>query len=259
MELVDTHCHLQFARLKGRIKPVLADAQAAGVKRLICVGTTLEDSAQAVEIAGAHLNVWASIGVHPHDVKTFSQVKIGQFKKLLDRPKVVALGEVGLDYYRLYSPKDQQLAALRAQIEASLGSGLPFIFHVRQAFPDFWRLFDSYPNLGGVVHSFSAGPAELDQILSRGLYVGLNGIVTFSQSPSQLAAAKALPADRLVLETDAPFLAPAPYRGVVCQPKYIRDIAEFLAELRSEKLEQLAAATTNNAVKLFGLGEAPGE
>ncbi len=256
MQLIDTHCHLQFARLAGRVDEVMAAAEAADVQRLICVGTTLADSATAAKLAEAHPNVWASAGVHPHDVK--KPVDVAELERLLKLPKLAAVGEIGLDYYKLYSPKTDQLKALRAQIEVGLASGRPFIFHVREAFTEFWPIFDDYPNLHGVVHSFSAGRAELEQILSRGLCVGLNGIVTFSQNAEQLAAAKAVPLDRLLLETDAPFLTPAPFRGQICQPKHVRTVAEFLAELRGEPLEKLAEQTTANAVKLFGLETADG-
>jgi TatD DNase family protein len=130
---------------------------------------------------------------------------------------------------------------------------LPFIFHIRDAWETFWPIFDSYKGLRGVVHSFSAHEEQLEQILGRGLYVGLNGIMTFTKDAQQLAAAKKVPLDKLLLETDAPFLTPKPYRGQRCEPKHVRNVAEFLAELRGETLEELAAATTKNAVGLFNL------
>ena len=127
------------------------------------------------------------------------------------------------------------------------------IFHVREAFEDFWPIFDEFKGVRGVIHSFTATQKELDDILSRGLYVGLNGIMTFTKQDAQLAAAKAVPLDRLVLETDAPFLTPAPYRGTICEPKHVRITAEFLADLRGESLAAIADATTHNARKLFDL------
>ncbi len=253
MEFVDTHCHLQFKKYDdpGR---VIADARTAGVTRLICVGTTLADSHQAVAIAGQNENVWAAVGVHPHDVKSLDLGKTAaEVKELLAKPKVVAIGEIGLDFYRNYSPRQDQIKALQVQIEAGLASDLPFIFHVREAFESFWPIFDSYPNLRGVVHSFSAGPKQLDQILSRELYVGLNGIMTFTNNYAQLEAAKKVPLDKLVLETDAPFLTPAQARGQTCEPKHILLIAEFLADLRGESVEELASATTKNARELFSI------
>ncbi|HVO86274.1 MAG TPA: TatD family hydrolase [Candidatus Binatia bacterium] len=267
MEFVDTHCHPYFDALAGNIEQVIGDAKKAGVTRLISVGTNLDDSAKAIAIAEAYDNVWASVGVHPHEVSEFLADKQAEQRllELLNKsstltPKnkfsggpVVAVGEIGLDYFKNYSSREDQLAALRRQIEVTLELKLPYIFHVREAWQDFFKVFDSYPNIGGVVHSFSAHQTELEQILSRGLYVGLNGIMTFSSDEQQLAAAKAVPADRLVLETDAPFLAPKPFRGQTCEPKHVVTTAEFLADLRGEGLPELAKFSTKNAIALFGL------
>jgi len=257
MELVDTHCHLQFDKYTD-VGGVVQRAKDADVSRLICVGTSLEDSAKAVEIAGQYDNVWAGAGAHPHEENQFVDQK-GASEKLLDllsnSKKVVAVGEVGLDYYKNYSSRQDQQAALRAQIEASIDLGLPYIFHVRDAWEDFWPIFDSYPNLKGVVHSFSAHAPQLEAILRRGLYVSLNGIMTFTNDKKQLEAARRVPPGRLLLETDAPFLTPAPFRGQTCEPKHVRPIAEFLANLRGESLEELAQTTTQNALHLFNLND----
>jgi TatD DNase family protein len=256
MQLVDTHCHLQFDKY-SRPERVISDARLAGVSKLICVGTTIDDSGQAVEIANGHDNVWASAGCHPHEATDFlkNPAQTAELKKLVSQPKIVAVGEIGLDFYKNYSPKADQLKALELQLEATLERGLPYIFHVREAFDEFWPIFDSYPNLRGVVHSFSTNSAILEQALSRGLYIALNGIMTFTKDQSQLEAAKKVPPGRLLLETDAPFLTPNAFRGQTCEPKHLIGTAEFLAELRGEKLEELAALTTANAIKLFGLEE----
>jgi len=255
MELVDTHCHLYFERLAVDIDGVLERAADAGIKRMVCVGTSLKDSRQAVELAQKHRGVWASVGAHPHEAEDFLQNpnRSEILNKLSISARVVAVGEIGLDYYKSQTPADIQRKALRAQIEAGLPSGLPFIFHVRDAWSDFWPIFDEYKDLRGVVHSFSSGRKQLDAALSRGLYVGLNGIMTFTKDQAQLEAAKQVPLDRLVLETDAPFLTPAPKRGEVCEPRHVATTAEFLANLRSEPLEVLAHATTQNAQELFKL------
>lgn len=254
MELIDTHAHLQFDKLAADMPGVLERAREAGVGRIICVGTSLADSRQAVEIAEKYDNVWAAVGVHPHEVQDFkTSANLELLNKLSNSDKVVAIGEIGLDYYRDCAPREDQVKLLRAQLEATAELGLPYIFHVRDAFKDFWPIFDEYKIKRGVIHSFAAGPKILEQVLSRDLFVGLNGIMTFTRDESQLAAARSLPSNKLVLETDAPFLAPAKYRGEICEPKHVRDTAGFLAELRGENLEELAAASTTNAVKLFGI------
>jgi TatD DNase family protein len=254
MNLVDTHCHLQFDKLTEKIGEVMADAKGSDVTKMICVGTTVGDSAEAVDLAAEYDCVWAAVGNHPHDGKDFDFAEgPGKIAELLKKPKVVAVGEIGLDYYRDYAPRDLQQKMLRAQIEVGRSTGLPFIFHVRDAFDDFWPIYDSYKGLVGVIHSFSATGKELEQALSRGLYIALNGIMTFTKDADQLAAAKAVPKDRLLLETDSPFLAPAPDRGKLCEPKHVRTVAEFLAELRGEPLAELAGYTTDNAERLFGL------
>ena len=259
MEFIDTHCHLQFEKYLGREDEVLAAASRSGVKKVICVGTTLADSQAAAVLAKVRPAVWATAGVHPHDAANFLADLNGpkKLKKIGSLPKVVAIGETGLDFYRQISAKEVQEAALRAQIEVGLELGLPLVLHVREAWEDFWRIFDSYKSAGqrmrGVVHSFSTHSRHLDEALARGLYVGLNGIMTFTRDRGQLEAARSVPLDRLVLETDAPFLTPAPFRGELCEPKHVLAIADFLAKLRGENLEELAAATTANAIRLFGL------
>lgn len=255
MEFIDSHCHLQFEKYRDREDEILTNAAHSGVKRIICVGTTLADSQTAAGLAKAKEGVWATAGVHPHDANKFlaDPNATKKLKKIAALPRVVAIGETGLDFYRQASAKDEQEQALRAHIESGLELNLPLVFHIRDAWEDFWRVFDSYKGLKGVVHSFSAHSGHLGEILSRGLYIGLNGIMTFTKEHNQLEAARAVPLDRLVLETDAPFLTPVPFRGELCEPKHLPSVADFLAKLRDENLEDLATVTTANAVKLFGL------
>ncbi len=254
-ELFDTHCHIHFSDYALDPEVVIAAAKNEGVTKLLCVGCTLHDSQGAVEFAARHDHIWAAIGLHPHEAKEYvrDDHALQQFRSLATKPKVVAIGEIGLDYYYDHSPKKDQQQLLRFQLDVAAEHNLPVIFHVRDAYDDFWRIFDEYKGLRGVVHSFSATQKELDKILERGLYVGLNGIMTFTKNDQQLAAARAVPLDRLLLETDAPFLTPTPYRGKICEPKYVRVTADFLARLRNEPLEKLAAETTRNAQALFNL------
>lgn len=268
MNLFDTHCHIHEADLSVELddgmqerwrklglspEEIVRQAATAGVTRMICVGTTLEDSELAVDFAGKHANVWAAIGLHPHEAKKYADDpdKLARFVALAKRPKVVAVGECGLDYFYNHSPKVTQEKILRFQMDLALANDLPMIFHVRDAFDDFWKIFDDYRNIRGVVHSFTGDAQELHRILARGLYVGQNGIVTFTKNQAELDAAKMIPLDRLLLETDAPFLTPKPLRGTICTPKHVRLTAEFLANLRGENLQVLADKTSENAHALF--------
>ncbi len=278
MELFDTHCHIHeaarpmdgddptralWAKLAARVdtapEAILARAHEAGVTRLLCVGCTTADSGRAVQFAAKHQNVWASIGIHPHEAAAHLKdpALLAQFKELLAsepaRANIVAVGECGLDYFYTHSPKRDQEKILRFQFELALAHDLPMVFHVREAFGDFWPIFDEYKGVRGVVHSFTATQKELDEALARGLYLALNGIMTFTKKQEQLDAAKAVPLNRLLLETDAPFLTPYPFRDTICEPKHTCVTAEFLAHLRGERLTDLAQTTTANARKLFGV------
>ena len=254
MDLVDTHCHLQFDKLARNIDSVMKSAADAGVNRMICVGTSIEDSAVAIDFAAKYDNVWAAVGAHPHDGKHFDyQNDPAKLRQLAAMPRVVAFGEIGLDFYKDYSPREGQEKLFRQQLEIGMAAGLPIIFHVRDAWKDFWRILEDYQGVKGVVHSFSSGRKQADRILEKGLYVGLNGIMTFTKDQAQLDAAKNLPLNRLLLETDAPFLTPAPHRGDICEPKHVAATAEFLADLRGANIKELSTATTDNAVRLFNL------
>jgi TatD DNase family protein len=271
IQLTDTHCHIHEA-LAGYILSTetrkkyekagspspddfIKEAKKAGVTKLICVGTTIEDSRLAVDFVQSRDHTWASIGIHPHEAQAYvgDSKALEQFAALAHSPKVVAVGECGLDFYYSHSPKEEQEAILRFQLELALQHDLPVIFHVRSAFKEFWPIFDSYKGLRGVVHSFSSDVHDLEEIVQRDLYVGLNGITTFMKDEAQLSAIKQVPIDRLLLETDAPFLTPVPYRGRMCEPKHVRVTAEFLANLRAETLETLASKTNANVQKLFRL------
>lgn len=267
--LVDTHCHIHAA-VQGRTDftakkwqdagetdpdSLIESARSVGVNKLICVGTDLVDSSDAVEFVQSRDNCWSSIGVHPHDAKDFlaDYRDLTEFQNLLQKPKIVAIGEVGLDYYYEHSPKKEQIRLLEMFLDLAVNHDLPVIFHIREAFSDFWPILDNFEGVRGVLHSFTANTAELDKALNKGLYIGLNGIMTFTRDENQLEMAKNVPLDRLLLETDAPYLAPKPYRGKVNKPEYIREIAEFLATLRNEEVAELTIQTSKNVNNLFGL------
>ena len=271
IELVDTHCHIQeasvqtdgnaFVRDKWASggftdpKPLVEEAKKAGVTRLICVGTTVGDSEAAVALAQREGGCWASIGIHPHEAKDHMDATIQQqFAHLATEKKVVAIGECGLDYFYSHSSPTDQKEMLKFQLDVAVQHNLPVIFHVREAFDDFWPIFESYNGkIRGVLHSFTDSLENLQRAIKHGLYIGVNGIATFEKGVEKGVRYVTIPQQSLLLETDAPFLTPAPYRGTICQPKHVRVTAEYLAGVRGEKLEQLAKVTTQNACNLFGI------
>lgn len=252
MNLFDTHCHIHDAQYGFDADAVLKRAVEKGITGMICIGTNAIDSQNAVAFVEDKPQCYASVGLHPHDAK-IGEDDFEILTQLASHPKVVAIGEFGLDYYYENSPKEDQIRALRYQLELAISSNKPCVFHVRDAFEDFWPIFDEYTGVRGVVHSFTATRNELNQALDRGLYIGLNGIMTFTKNEDQLLAAKAVPIDRLVLETDSPYLTPTPLRGKINEPSYVELVAEFLSRLRRESVETLSEVTTGNARLLFGI------
>ena len=250
--LIDTHSHIHFDEFRDDLPELLDRAAATGVDKILCVGVDDLDSAEAVAVAKAHEHLYATVGLHPHDADRGYEA-LEQIAWLATQESVVAVGECGLDYFKSQTTKDEQERALRFQIELALEHDLALIFHVRDAFDDFWRIFDDYRDESprGLIHCFTAGIVEATAALERGLYIALNGIMTFTKDASQLEAAKMIPLDRLVLETDCPFLSPVPLRGKRNEPAHIAHTAKFLAELRGEALEDLESATSSNAETLF--------
>jgi len=272
IDLFDTHCHIH--EMVRRTTPVydkwhsddaertpedvITAAHDAGVGRMLCVGTTLADSELAVEFVRGREGLWASIGIHPHEAhEHLSAAAKERFAALLkDGPlasKIVAIGECGLDYFYGHSPREAQIDLLKFQIELALEHDLPLSFHVREAFDDFWPVFESYrgADLSGVLHSYTDNAANLERAVKHGLCFGVNGIVTFTKSEAQHVIYRTIPQELLLLETDAPFLTPVPFRGRISEPKHVRVTAEYLADLRGVNLEDLATATTANARALF--------
>lgn len=265
LRFIDTHCHIHDSEFSdkfgGDVESVIRRAQDDGVDSFVCIGTDAKSSEEAVLFARSHEQSYATLALHPHEVERLTDDELAEqfhtLERLLatDRSKIVGIGECGLDYFYHgeQDVRNGQQALLKRHIELAKRFELPLVFHVRDAFDDFFDIIDEYEGVRGVIHSFSANPAVLKGILSRGFYVGLNGIMTFSKQTDQLEAARMVPLERMVLETDAPFLTPAPFRGTMCEPKHLRVTASFLADLRSEKLEDIARITTANAKSLFGI------
>ncbi len=254
--LVDSHAHIHFDEYRNDINKILANAKRNSVSKIIIVGTDGKTSAAAIEfiknLNNPGIKIFASIGLHPHDAKKgLDDLKI--IKNLAESENPVAIGECGLDYYRNLSSKDEQIKVFRYQIELALSRNLPIIFHVRDGFDDFFKIIKDYDGIKGVIHSFSATKKEVELGLKYDLYFGLNGIMTFTKDQQQLEAAKVIPRDKLLLETDCPFLSPAPYRGKRNEPAFVKVIAQFLAELRNQNFDELAQKTSQNAKTLFNL------
>lgn len=249
VEWVDSHCHIHDADFPLGISEVMMAARDAVVTKMIVIGTDEISSNRALDFAHDHENVWAAVGVHPHDAKSGCD-----FLEKIDftDPKIVAVGEIGLDYHYNFSSHDQQKEVLIKQLEMAKSIDLPVVFHVREAFDDFWPIYDQF-QVAGVLHSYSDNLKNLTEALSRGLYIGVNGIATFTKKSEQLEAFSRIPLERLLVETDAPFLSPKGRRGQVNQPAYVRDIAQWLAEFYGVEFEKLAMSTTKNSEVLFGI------
>lgn len=248
--LIDSHCHIHESSYPLDGVETLQRAREAGVEKLICVGTSQESSREAVNFASVHENVFASVGVHPHDTKD-GWGSVVEDAGLTE--KVVAIGEIGLDYFYMHSSREMQIEALQAQIEFALKHNLPIIFHVREAFDDLWPLIDNFHGIRGELHSFTDTQKNLEAGLARGFYVGVNGISTFTKNEAQKGLFATIPLEKLLLETDAPFLTPAPFRGKVNEPAFVKNVAEYHAQVRGLSLEEIATATSTNATALFAL------
>jgi len=257
MILIDTHCHLDFPDYAGKEAEVLERARGEGIQYFLNVGTTRERSVKSVELSERFSEVYASVGTHPHDSKDAREEDYDFFIGLSQKPKVVAFGEVGLDYYYSHSPHEVQRSVLEKFLGFSRTRKLPYIFHVRDAFPDFLKLIEKFQdgNLKGVVHCFTAGWAEAERVLELGLNISFTGILTFKKSQALRDVAAKVPLERILLETDAPFLAPEGHRGKVNEPSFLLKTAQVLAEVKGVPLEEVGRITTANCRQLFGFPE----
>jgi TatD DNase family protein len=250
----DSHCHLNYKGLIEDQAAVLARAEAAGVSTMLNISTRESEWDAIIATAESAPNIWASIGIHPHEADAHPDVDTAKLIAKAAHARVIAIGETGLDYYYDHSDRDRQRDSFRAHIAASRETGLPLIVHTRDAEEDTAEILTDEIGKGaypGVIHCFTAGQSFADTALSLGFYISISGIVTFKNAKDLQATAAIIPEDRLLIETDAPFLAPIPHRGRTCEPAFVADTARFLAELRGVPVEQLAAQTTENFNKLF--------
>jgi len=260
--LVDTHAHLDFSKFDTDRPAVVERARAAGVATIVNVGTDLVSSRRAVDLANEYEAVYAAVGVHPHGAKKLDGETLGELRELAQRPKVVAIGEIGLDYYRNLSPPEAQRRAFQAQLAWAAKLGKPVIIHDRDAHDEIlealtkWAAGLDNPGLAGrlgVLHTFSGDLEMAERAIDLGFYISISGPVTYQNARQLPEIVRALPLDRLLVETDCPFLAPEPYRGKRNEPAYTRLVAECIAELKGVSFDHLARATTANARRLFGL------
>jgi TatD DNase family protein len=254
MTLVDSHCHLNYEGLADRQEEVLAAARARGVQGFLNISTRQKEWGEVVGAAERHPDVWASIGVHPHEADAHPDLGAAALVEAAAHPRVIAIGVCGLDYYYDKSDRAAQRERFGAHIEAARLTGLPLVVHTRDAEDDTAEILTREVGKGGVsgvLHCFT-GSAELARTaLDLGFYVSISGIVTFKNAKDLQEVAKTIPQDRLLVETDSPFLAPVPHRGQTCEPAFVADTAAFLSDLRDEPLDELAAATTSNFFRLF--------
>ena len=260
MHIFDSHCHLDDRSYENDLALVVQRARTAGVTAMMIVGTGLESATHAIQIANQYRDLYASVGVHPHDAKTCSDTMLNKLKQLSSNPKVKAWGETGLDFNRMHSPQATQEHWFRRQLEIGAELGLPMIFHERDTNGCFLKILNAHwkPHRKAVVHCFSGTPSELEAYLAMGLYIGITGILTIKTRGQSLRnMVRQIPAERLVVETDAPYLTPTPERNKHRrnEPAFVRTVLLKLAQVRDEAPEELAVKIWSNTCRLYGLPE----
>lgn len=252
--LVDSHCHLDFPDFEGEIDDIRARAREAGVGLMLTISTSLKTFPAVRGFAERYDEVYCSVGVHPHEAEKEPETTTAQLIELAQAPQVVGIGETGLDYYYEHSPRDVQQTVFRAHIAAARETGLPLIVHTRDADKDMVTILEDEMGKGafsGVIHCFSAGADLAEKAVALGMYISFSGILTFKKADEIRAVAAVVPENRILVETDAPFLAPMPKRGKRNEPAYVAHTAARLAEVRGLTVDELAARTTENFLTLF--------
>ena len=252
--LIDSHCHLNYKGLIEDQDAVLARARAAGIAGFLNISTRQSEWEAIIATATRNPDVWATVGIHPHEADDHADLGEGVLLAAAAHPKVVGIGETGLDYFYDHSDRATQQALFRTHIRVARETGLPLVIHTRDAEADTTRIIEeelAVGNFSALIHCFTASAEFGRRMLELGLTISLSGIVTFKNARDLQAMAAEIPADRLLVETDSPFLAPVPHRGRVCEPAYTADTARFVADLRGISVEELAIATTANFYRLF--------
>lgn len=254
--LVDSHCHLNFPELAKNLPDIKKAMLENKVGHALCISVTLPDFPQVLSLAETNDNFYATVGVHP-DYEDIEEPTVEQLVKLADHPKVIGIGETGLDYFRLTGDLEWQRQRFRNHIRAAVACGKPLIIHTRNAADDTLRIMreEGAQRVGGVMHCFTESLDVALEAISLGFYISFSGIVTFKNAQSLKEVAKHVPLDRILVETDSPYLAPIPYRGKINQPAYVKHVAEEVAKLRGMDYESFAEATTKNFFNLFKLAK----
>jgi TatD DNase family protein len=254
--MIDSHCHLDFRDYDRNRDDVLREAREAGVHTIIDIGADMESSRRAVGLAAQQEMIFATVGVHPHDAKSVDDAALAELRQLARRPKVVAIGEIGLDYYRDLSPRPMQKTVFHQQMQIAAETKLPVVIHTREAFRETILIASEYIDLipGGVFHCFPGDVDEALETIEAGFHLGIGGVVTYDRSKMARVAAE-VPLDKIVLETDAPYLTPVPFRGKTNRPAYVRFVRDKIAELRGITSEEVEKVTDRACKKLFGLAE----
>jgi len=252
--LVDSHCHLDFPDFANALDAIVGRARAAGLGRIVTISTRVKKHGDLLAITERFPEVFCSVGTHPHNAHEELDVSTADLVALARHPKVVAIGEAGLDYHYDFSPRDAQERSFRNHIAAARETGLPLVIHSREADDDMARILEQEMGQGpfpAVLHCYTGGPELARRAVALGCYIGFTGIVTFKNSAALRAIAKDVPADRFLVETDAPYLSPLPYRGKRNEPAYVAQVAQVLAEVRGVTPDEIARQTTENFFKLF--------
>lgn len=254
---IDTHAHLFYPNFEGEVQEVIERANLAGVKYIIVPGTDLATSKKAIDLAEDYESVFAAVGVHPHDTNEWEDSFLNKLEEFSNHKKVVAIGEIGLDYYYDFSPKEKQLKAFRAQLDLALKVNLPVIIHNRESNEDIMKIIREYKgtNLRAQFHCFAGNEKDAKELIDLGHFISFTGNITFKKAESLREILKSISLDKLLLETDSPFLTPVPYRGKRNEPMNVLLVAEKIAEVHNASLEDVSRITNFNAYKLFGIGE----
>ncbi|CAG0968484.1 putative metal-dependent hydrolase YcfH [Methylophilaceae bacterium] len=250
--LVDSHCHLNFPELVNNMEGIRQAMNAHGVGHALCISVTLREYPQVLAVAEAYENFYATVGVHP-DYEDEGPLDVEQLVELARNPKVIGIGETGLDYFRLTGDLEWQRERFRTHIRAAIKAGKPLIIHTRSAAEDTLRIMreEGAEHVGGVMHCFTESLEVALQAIAMGFYISFSGIVTFKNAVALKEVARQVPLQRILVETDSPYLAPVPYRGKTNQPAYVKYVAEEVARLRGISYDELATATTENFFRLF--------